>query len=68
MQVLLEMVKIKEFYISPQMKGDNKVTWKDVVKVALSNIGNSGHLDDINSQIEGHWKTETEAAALAPLD
>jgi hypothetical protein len=54
-----EMVKIKAFYISPQMKVDIKLTWKDVVKEALSNIGNSGHLDDINSQIKGHWKTET---------
>ena len=41
------------------MKGDIKLTWKDVVKEALSKIGNSGHLDDINSQIEGHWKTQT---------
>ncbi|MCZ7356151.1 MAG: hypothetical protein O8C66_00180 [Candidatus Methanoperedens sp.] len=40
------------------MKGDIKLTWKDVVKEALSNIGNSGPLDDINSQIEGHWKTQ----------
>ncbi|MCZ7356147.1 MAG: hypothetical protein O8C66_00200 [Candidatus Methanoperedens sp.] len=41
------------------MKGDIKLTWKDVVKEALSKIGDSGHLEDINSQIEGHWKTET---------
>jgi hypothetical protein len=41
------------------MKGDIKLTWKDVVKEALSKIGNSGHLDDINSQIDGHLKTET---------
>lgn len=53
------MVKIKAFYISPQMKDDVKLTWKDVVKEALSKIGNSGHLDDINSQINGHLKTET---------
>lgn len=51
---VLEMVKIKAFYISPQMTGDIKLTWKDVVKEALSKIGNSGHLDDINSKIEGH--------------
>ena len=53
------MVKIKAFYISPQMVDDIKLTWKDVVKEALSKIGNSGHLDEINSQIEGHGKTET---------
>lgn len=41
------------------MKSDIKLTWKDVVKEALSKIGNSGHLDEINSQIEGHGKTET---------
>ena len=51
------MVKIKAFYINPRMKGDIKLTWKDAVK-ALSKIGNSGRLD-INSQIEVHWKTET---------
>jgi hypothetical protein len=53
------MVKIKAFYISHQMKSDIKLTLKDVVKEALSKRCNSGHLDDINSQIEGHWKTET---------
>ncbi|MFA4957847.1 MAG: hypothetical protein WC556_12830 [Candidatus Methanoperedens sp.] len=53
------MVKIKAFYISPQMTGDIKLTWKDVVKEALTTIGNSGHLDDINSKIEMHWKTKT---------
>jgi hypothetical protein len=41
------------------MKGDIRLTWKDVVKEALSKMGNSGHLEDINLQIEGHWKTQT---------
>ena len=41
------------------MKIESKLTWKDVVKDALLEIGSSGHLDDINSQIEGHWKTKT---------
>ncbi|MCZ7401403.1 MAG: hypothetical protein O8C61_04205 [Candidatus Methanoperedens sp.] len=41
------------------MKDDIKLTWKDVVKEALLKTGKSGHLEDINSQIEGHWKTET---------
>ncbi len=41
------------------MKNESKLTWKDVVKEALSKTGNSGHLNDINSQIAGHPKTET---------
>ena len=53
------MVKIKAFYISHQMKGDIKLTWKDVVKEALAEIGSSGQLDDIYSRIKGHPKTET---------
>lgn len=35
------------------------MTWKDVVKEALEKTGNYGHLEEINSKIEGHWKTET---------
>ncbi len=41
------------------MKNENKPTWKDVVKEALTEIGTSGHLDDIYSKIKGHPKTET---------
>ena len=41
------------------MKNESKLTWKDVVKEALLEIGNSGHLDDIYSKIRGHPKTET---------
>jgi hypothetical protein len=41
------------------MKNESKLTWKDVVKEALLEIGNSGHLDDIYSKINGHPKTET---------
>ena len=55
----LESVKIKEFYLSQQMKNESKLTWKDVVKEALLEIGTSGHLDDIYSKIKGHPKTET---------
>jgi len=51
---LLETVKIKEFYLSQQMKNESKLTWKDVVKEALEEIGTSGHLDDIYSKIMGH--------------
>jgi hypothetical protein len=57
--VTLESVKIKEFYLSQQMKNESKLTWKDVVKEALLEIGSSGHLDDIYSKIKGHQKTET---------
>jgi hypothetical protein len=41
------------------MKNESKLTWKDVVKEALLEIGSSGHLDDIYSKIKGHPKTET---------
>ena len=41
------------------MKKESKLTWKDVVKEALSEIGTSGNLDDIYSKIKGHPKTET---------
>lgn len=41
------------------MKDEGKLTWKDVVKEALAEIGNSGHLDDIYSNIKNHPKTET---------
>jgi hypothetical protein len=41
------------------MKNESKLTWKDVVKEALLEIGNSGHLDYIYSTIKGHPKTET---------
>ena len=41
------------------MKNEIKLTWKDVVKEALTEIGSSGHLDDIYSKIKGHSKTET---------
>ena len=58
-QITLESVKIKEFYLSQQMKNESKLTWKDVVKEALSEIGTSGRLDDIYSKIKGHPKTET---------
>ena len=41
------------------MKDESKLTWKDVVREALAGIGNSGHLNEIYSKIEGHPKTET---------
>ncbi len=48
------------------MKNEGKLTWKDVVKEALSGIGTSGHLDDIYSKIRGHPKTETNPHGETP--
>lgn len=36
-----------------------KLTWKDLVKDALLELGGQGHLSDINRIIEGHPKTKT---------
>lgn len=35
------------------------VTWKDVVKDALRELGGEGHLDDINRLVKSHPKTKT---------
>ena len=36
-----------------------RLTWKDVVRDALLELGGQGHLSEINSIIEGHPKTRT---------
>lgn len=36
-----------------------ELTWKDVVKDALLELGGQGHLSEINKKIEGHPKTKT---------
>lgn len=36
-----------------------KLTWKDVVKEALSELGGQAHLSEINAKVEGHPKTKT---------
>jgi len=36
-----------------------KLTWKDVVREALSSLGGQAHLSQINDRIEGHPKTAT---------
>ncbi len=36
-----------------------KLTWKDVVRDALSELGGQGHLSQINEIVEGHPKTVT---------
>lgn len=36
-----------------------KLTWKDLVKDALSELGGRGHLSEINKIIDGHPKTKT---------
>ncbi|MBN2380052.1 hypothetical protein JXM67_09660 [candidate division WOR-3 bacterium] len=37
----------------------NVLTWKDVVRGALLELGGQGHLSEINKKIEGHPKTKT---------
>lgn len=36
-----------------------KLTWKDVVKDALLELGGQAHLSEINRKVEGHPKTKT---------
>jgi len=36
-----------------------KLTWKDVVRNALLELGGQGHLSEINKIVEGHTKTKT---------
>ncbi|PIW39646.1 MAG: hypothetical protein COW22_05330 [Chloroflexi bacterium CG15_BIG_FIL_POST_REV_8_21_14_020_46_15] len=36
-----------------------KLTWKDVVRDALLELGGQGHLSEINKIVEGHPKTKT---------
>ncbi|HEY49451.1 MAG TPA: hypothetical protein G4O13_05335 [Dehalococcoidia bacterium] len=36
-----------------------KLTWKDVVRDALLELGGQGHLSEINRVVEGHPKTKT---------
>ena len=39
------------------MTKEEKLTWKDVVKNALLELGGQGHLSEINRIVEGHPKT-----------
>jgi len=39
--------------------GGQKLTWKDVVGYALTELGGQGHLAEINKIVEGHPKTQT---------
>jgi len=36
-----------------------KLTWKDIVRDALLELGRQGHLSEINKIVEGHPKTKT---------
>lgn len=36
-----------------------KLTWKDVVRDALLELGGQGHLSEINEKVKGHPKTKT---------
>ena len=38
---------------------EQKLTWKDLVKDALLELGGQAHLSEINKKIEGHPKTKT---------
>ena len=38
---------------------EQRLTWKDVVRDALSTLGGEAHLSEINKQVEGHPKTRT---------
>ncbi|MEW6685433.1 MAG: hypothetical protein AB1393_04420 [Candidatus Edwardsbacteria bacterium] len=40
-------------------KNKQKLTWKDVVKDALLELGGQGHLSEIHKIVEGHPKTKT---------
>ena len=44
-----------------------KVTWKEVVKDALVELGGQGHLTEINKIVEGHPKTETNPTWQATI-
>lgn len=45
----------------PGMSGipPREVTWKDVVRDALVELGGQGHLEDINKLVKTHFKTRT---------
>jgi hypothetical protein len=45
----------------------NNLTWKDVVREALSRLGGEGHLSDINEIVEGHPKTMTNPTWRATI-
>jgi hypothetical protein len=36
-----------------------RLTWKDVVKEVLLELGGQAHLSEINAKVEGHPKTKT---------
>jgi len=38
---------------------EQRLTWKDVVRDALSELGGQAHLSEINKKVEGHTKTKT---------
>ena len=43
----------------PTKINKQKLTWKDVVRNALLELGGQGHLSEINKIVEGHPKTKT---------
>jgi hypothetical protein len=43
-------------------RNKQKLTWKDVVRNALLELGGQGHLSEINKIVEGNSKTKTKIA------
>ena len=43
----------------PTEMNEQKLTWKDIVRRALSQLGGQAHLSEINGIVEGHPKTRT---------
>jgi len=42
-----------------EINSKQKLTWKDVVRDALLELGGQGHLSEVNKIVEGHPKTKT---------
>lgn len=43
----------------PTKRDEQKLTWKDIVRDALLELGGQGHLSEINKIVEDHPKTKT---------
>jgi len=44
-----------------------KLTWKDIIRDALLELGGQGHLSEINKIVEGHTKTKTNPTWQATI-
>jgi hypothetical protein len=52
------IAKLQDFGMATKMN-KQKLTWKDIVRDALLELGGQGHLSEINKIVEGHPKTKT---------